>query len=461
MKKVFVFGIDGAMPEKVFGEWLDELPTIKKLMSQGYYAKLNSSIPPLSGTAWTSMTTGKRPADTGIFEYTFRKNFSYDDIHVISTNNIKEKTIWEILSEYGKKSIYCFVPITWPIKPFNGFAISGFLTPVSDDVRLTQPPELKSELASFLGEPIQIDIPNYRGITKEELKNETYRVTKLHLKCMKYLIENKEWDFYFSTIMGSDRMNHNFWRYCDEGHRKYVKGNEHENTLKEFYKFIDRELGEIIKLLDEDTTIIVLSDHGILRMHNRVNLSDWLIKEGYLVLKKPVEEKCKLEMEMIDWEKTRAWAIGAFDGEIFINLEGRESKGIVKQEEYAGLINELEERFKKILGDDGKKLDTEIFVKKRDYDGKEIDEAPDMIVYFDGLQYGCNTSLINNETLWSPQTAIGSDDAGHSKQGIFIMNSSNKKGYVGEIDILDVVPIILKEFEEGIKDDKNRLLRNN
>ena len=53
MSKVFVFGIDGAMPEKVFGEWLEELPNINKLMKQGCYAKLNSTIPPLSIVAWT------------------------------------------------------------------------------------------------------------------------------------------------------------------------------------------------------------------------------------------------------------------------------------------------------------------------------------------------------------------------------------------------------------------------
>jgi len=69
MKKVFVFGVDGAMPEKIFGEWLDELPNIKRLMfNDGCYAKLNSTIPPVSIVAWASMTTGKRPADHGVFE---------------------------------------------------------------------------------------------------------------------------------------------------------------------------------------------------------------------------------------------------------------------------------------------------------------------------------------------------------------------------------------------------------
>ncbi len=66
-----------------------------------------------------------------------------------------------------------------------------------------------------------------------------------------------------------------------------------------------------------------------------------------------------------------------------------------------------------------------------------------MIVYFDNLQYGCNPSKIGNLTLWSPSTALWSDDAGHSRQGIFIMKGTNSKGNIGEVDILDIAPTIL------------------
>jgi predicted AlkP superfamily phosphohydrolase/phosphomutase len=86
-KKVFVLGIDGAPPQTIFGEWLDELPNIKKLMEDGSYAKLNSTDPPLSITAWASITTGKTPTDTGIFEYIYRKSGTYDDIGVMTSRN--------------------------------------------------------------------------------------------------------------------------------------------------------------------------------------------------------------------------------------------------------------------------------------------------------------------------------------------------------------------------------------
>ena len=126
---------------------------------------------------------------------------------------------------------------------------------------------------------------------------------------------------------------------------------------------------------------------------------------------------------------------------------------------YLGVLypGELDEDQNQIKGDDGKVLNTKIF-KKKDYHGKYDEIAPDIIVYFDDLQYGCNTTLIGNPSLWSPRTAIGGDDVTHSQQGIFIINNS-KKGDIGEIDIVDVAPTILNELEIKVPEDmKGRII---
>ncbi len=470
MEKVFVFGIDGAFPEYIFEEWLDELPNIKRLMDEGSYARLNSTIPPLSATAWSSIFTGKSPADTGIFEYIYRKNHSYEDIHVITSKNIKEKSVWEIASDYGKKSIVCYPILSWPIKPINGILISGALTPIGPEIENVYPSELREEIKNILRE---IPPPNFseftdaskrsnfRTLSKEEIIKGVYDLTEKHIKLMKYLLKNKEWDFFFGLIGLSDRMNHSFFRYMDKGHRKYDPCSEFKDTLKEYYKFVDKKLGELLLEIDKDAKIIILSDHGIKRMHNRINLTDWLIKEEYLVLKEPIREKCKFDFSMVNWEKTKVFAIGAYEGQIFINLKGREPKGIIEEYEYPKLIEELKEKIEKIPGDDGKELDTKIFIKKKDYDGKLIEDAPDMIIYFDNLQYGSNNSLIGNETLWSPSTARGTDDATHSQQGIFIMkNNKSQKGNIGEISYLDVAPIILNELDIKMPEDmKGKIIK--
>ncbi len=452
MKKLFVFGIDGAMPEKIFGEWLDELPNIKKLMEQGCYAKLNSTIPPLSGVAWTSMRTGKPPAEHGIFEYIYRKKNSYTDIGVISANNIKAKSVWHIASEEGKRSVACLVPVTWPIKPFNGTMVSGVLTPGIES-EYTLPKELKNEIGNLFDEPFIIELYDHRKLSKQELLERCIKMTKMHFKLMKYLLQNKEWDLFFGTIVASDWVNHGFFKYMDKEHRNYEPNSEFKNALKDYYKLVDKNLGELIGLLKEDTTIILVSDHGIARMHNRINLSDWLLKKGYLVLKQQVEKKTPLKPEMIDWTKTKAWAIGAYEGQIFINLKGREPQGCVEEEDYENLINEIQTGLSQITGDDGAALETKFFRKKQDFIGKNNQHAPDLMVYFDDLHYGCNNAFIHNETMWNIETLKGKDDAGHSRQGIFIMNKSKQKGDFGEIDILDVAPTILKKLGVKIPED--------
>ena len=444
MKKVFVLGIDGAMPEKVFGEWLDELPNIKKLMNKGCYARLNSTIPPLTAVAWTSMTTGTSPSNHGIFEYIFRKDNSYTDWGVITSKNIKEKTIWEIVSENNKSSVVCLVPISWPIKPFNGIMVSGFLTP-SIESDYTLPLELKEEIKNLFDEQFIIDIYDHRKLSKRQLLEQCYKMTEMHFKLMKYLIKNKEWELFFGIMAVSDWVNHGFFKYMDKLHRNYEPNSEFKDALKDYYKFIDKHLGELINLLEEDTAILVVSDHGMTRMHNRFNLSDWLLKEGYLILKEEPTIKTSLKPEMIDWKKTKAWAIGAYEGQIFINLKGREPDGIVDEKDYDNLIIEIQDKLSKINGDDDSILNTRFFTKKYDFAGKRNQHAPDLMVYFDDLRYGCNNSFIHNETIWNIETLKGSDDAGHSRQGIFIMknNDSIAKGNIGEIDILDIAPTVL------------------
>lgn len=461
MTKVFVMGVDGAFPEYFFGEWMKELPNIRNLIENSSYAKLNSTTPPLSITAWTSIVTGKTPTDTGLFEYIYRKNHSYTDIGVTTAINLKEKNIWQIASDHNKRSTVTYMMLTWPIKPFNGYLVSGSRTPSGENVKSVYPDELGEELKKNIGEVYSSGSPHFRKLnTKEEVIEDMYKLTTRHFEVMEYLLKKKNWDLFFGMVIASDKMNHSFWRYMDKGHRKYEPNSKYENVLKEYYKFVDKRLGDMFKLLDKDTKIIVLSDHGIMRMHSRVNLTDWLIQNKYMFLKEPIKEKTEFNFNMVDWNRTKAFAIGAYEGQIFLNMKGREPEGIIEDKDCDFLIEELIQKLSKITGDDGSKLETLFFKKKEHFKGKFEKEAPDLMVYFDDLQYGCNTTMIGNETLWSPQTAKGSDDAGHSKQGIFIMKDGNHKNKnLGEISYLDVAPTILNLMEVPIpKDMKGKIL---
>ena len=188
-------------------------------------------------------------------------------------------------------------------------------------------------------------------------------------------------------------------------------------------------------------------------MHTRINISDWLIQEGYLVLKEKVNALSRLDLEMIDWTKTKAFAFGAYDCQIHINLKKEEGPGIVTQEEYGPLMEELAGKLKALKGNMGETLKTQIFKKPKNFQGKYENIAPDMIIYFDNLEYGSNTTQIGNAELYSKQTALGSDSAAHSEQGIFIMAPSNKKGPLETRNLIDVFPTILKKLRIDVPND--------
>ncbi|KPJ55699.1 MAG: hypothetical protein AMJ42_06390, partial [Deltaproteobacteria bacterium DG_8] len=120
-KRVLVIGLDCVTPQLLFDQWLDQLPTIKKLVSSSTYGPLKSCIPPITVPAWACMTTSKNPGRLGIYGFRNRFDYSYDGLTIATNQEIKDDRIWNILSQAGKKVILVGVPQTYPPKPANGY----------------------------------------------------------------------------------------------------------------------------------------------------------------------------------------------------------------------------------------------------------------------------------------------------------------------------------------------------
>jgi len=171
MGKIFLFGIDGAPPELVFGKWLNDLPNIKKLMQKGAYAKINSAIPPSTIVAWNSMISGKDTSEIGIFSYT--KN---EEGRLVNSTDIKCKLMWDILDKAGKKSISLYVPLTYPVKQINGCMVSGFLTPGVDS-NCVYPKKIREKIKK-LGDTdcffdLAVGLAGHKGLDIENLVKKT------------------------------------------------------------------------------------------------------------------------------------------------------------------------------------------------------------------------------------------------------------------------------------------------
>jgi predicted AlkP superfamily phosphohydrolase/phosphomutase len=254
--------------------------------------------------------------------------------------------------------------------------------------------------------------------------------------------------------MGVDRMHHGMWSYMDHAHRRFEEGNKYEHSIREYYKLIDAQMAKMLSKIDDDTMVLVVSDHGGKKMDGGICVNEWLWRNGYLHLKDaPPEDKfdengkrvltpfTKVE---IDWSKTIAWGAGGYYGRVFLNVEGREPQGVVKREDYEKVRDELIERFKAIPGPDGNDIGTQVF-KPQDIYKKVRNVAPDLIVYWGNLDWRSVGSFGHGD-IYTFENDTGPDDANHAQNGMFILYDPRQPDAGREVkgrQLMDVAPTIL------------------
>jgi len=155
----------------------------------------------------------------------------------------------------------------------------------------------------------------------------------------------------FQYFEFTDRVGHIFFRYLDEGHPAYnrEKALKYGDALLESYQTMDRIVGMVMEKLPEKSVLMVLSDHGFASFRYAVNYNTWLVQNGYMVLTGAENIRQDLYALFdqgqfwpnVDWSRTRAYSMGL--GSLYINLKGRESRGIVTPgSEYEELKRELQ-----------------------------------------------------------------------------------------------------------------------
>lgn len=368
-KKVIVIGLDGATFDLI-KPWVSQgkLPTFAKLMETGAWGDLASTIPPHSPPAWSTFSTGLNPGKHGIYDFRRREFGSYET-GLTNGSHRCGYPIWKILSDYEKVVGVVNIPITYPPEPVNGVLISGMDTP-DKATDYTYPLEVATELVHEIGNPFRF----IGAFLLEDMNTGHYgrawdrinRTLELHVEAVRYLLNSREFDCFIVNFSATDAVQHHFWRFIDATHPQY----EHEAAVKygiciyEVYKKMDDCLAEVWPDLDEDTVLIVISDHGFGPASNRaVYLNNWLEQQGLLKMKNRVarawwrryipdlakkigkklmpdlydKARAPLSPIFVDWSKTRAYA-DEYLHCIWINLLGRDPQGIVQPgEEYEEL----------------------------------------------------------------------------------------------------------------------------
>lgn len=454
-RRMLVIGLDCAAPELVFDRWRADLPTLNRLMREGVYGKLESTIPAITVPAWACMMSGRDPGQLGFYGFRNRADYGYERMSIANAKAVMHPRVWNLLSDAGKRVAAVGVPQTYPVEPVNGHMVSCFLTP-SAKSQYTYPPELKGEIAQWIPGEFLVDVPNFRSEDKDQILADIYRMAEQHFEICKRLLKRERYTYFMTVDMGVDRIHHAFWKYMDLEHPKHEPGSRFEHAIHDYYVFIDGKIAELLELIDDNTVVLVVSDHGGKAMVGGLCLNEWLIQEGYLVLKEYPSQITSLEKCEIDWSKTKAWGAGGYYGRLFMNVQGREPNGIIPPEDYEGERTRLITKLAAITDPDGRNIGTIAF-KPEDVYTEIHNFPPDLIIYFGNLSWRAVGS-VGLHSVWTFENDTGPDDANHAQHGIFILRDPRHLGHgkqLHDLRIYDIAPTVLsllgQPIPEGIR----------
>ena len=439
--RLLVLGLDCAEPSLVFEQWRDDLPNLRALMERGIWGRLRSTVPPITVPAWTCMMTSQDPGMLGLYGFRNRKSYGYDDLYIPNAANVKARTVWNHLSRHRMRSLVMGVPQTYPPRPLNGILISCFMTP-NKEAGYTYPPEVQPELEAAADGDYIIDVEDFRTEDKERLLRSIQEMTRRRFKAFRHFLAKDDWDLAMVVEMGVDRIHHGFWRFHDRNHRLYEPGNPYENVIRDYYRALDAEIGETLSLFSDETSVLVVSDHGAKTMVGAICINEWLGREGYLRLKEEPREQVRMKTDMIDWSGTAAWGEGGYYSRIFMNVQGREPQGTVPAADYDKVRDELKAKLEAMVDEEGKPIGTRAFKPEEVY-RQANGIPPDLIVYLGNLDWR-SAGSVGTGSVYLYENDTGPDDANHAEDGMLVWRVRGRQGGQGRFSIYDVAPSILR-----------------
>ncbi len=273
-------------------------------------------------------------------------------------------------------------------------------------------------------------------------------------------IDARKWDVLVGVIESTDRVQHMMWRLMDPKHPMYdaAIAQKHGDAIERIYRRADTFIAEVLEHLEPGTQLMIVSDHGFHSWRKAVNLNTWLVQEGYMVIQGQQPGEKKLEdlfggsgefWENVDWSRTRAYAMGL--GQVYFNLQGRESKGIVSPgAEAKQLADQLSARLLTMVDPaDGSKIIRAVYKRDDVYSGEFIGNAAELQVGMeDGYRVSWQTTLggspqgivYDNMKKWSGDHG-GYDFA--TTAGVLI---TNRPVNSPAPNIMDIAPTVLKFF---------------
>jgi predicted AlkP superfamily phosphohydrolase/phosphomutase len=496
--RVFIVGLDGATFD-LLKPWIEagHLPTLEKIAREGCTGRMTTTVPPVTAPAWTSFMTGKNPGKHGLYDFRKRTQGSYDLVPVSSADR-DGRAIWDVIGQAGRQVIVVNVPMTYPPQPVNGLMITGMLTPRGRE-NFTHPLGLRKELEGRIGRYIIFPEEVYAKGQVDGFLESLYQAAAKRLEAVRYLMQEYPWDFFMVVFTETDIIQHGLWSCMDADHPRYdsAEGHLYGDAILKFYQWMDQALAEIVAELDNNTLLMIMSDHGAGPLHSFMYVNNLLADLGLLQFKKQPLARLKrllfklgmtprnvyglllkmglgrlrrsldkrrggysllkklfLSFSDVDWSRTEAYSVGPI-GQIYVNLKGREPQGIVHPGgEYERVRTRISNALEALSNPrSGESLVDHIYKKEELYWGKHLDDAPDIVFLPRRLEtVALGDFEFPSNCLIEPAYGIS---AHHRMEGILLLSGKDiRRGVeLHEAEITDLAPTILYALDIPVPDD--------
>jgi predicted AlkP superfamily phosphohydrolase/phosphomutase len=483
---MLVIGLDGATFDLI-RPWAEKglLPNLQRLMRDGVWAPLKSTLPPMTSPAWPSFATGKYPSKHGVFDFVSAHNGTFN---LINATAIDSAPLWDILSAQGKRVGVINVPVTYPPHRVNGFMITGLLSPTGAEI--TYPADLLQPYADAPYPYRAVPAVQYKPGNERAFIDDLEKLIDARTWHAVRLIQDHPWDFMMVHILATDLAQHALWRYMDASHPRHEPGNPFQDAIQHIYERADGAVGALLEQMDEDTTVVVMSDHGFGPLHGVVNLNMLLWEAGLLHFKrKPLAQLRAftfrhgitpatayrwlsrlglqnvvarvskstrnavfdkfLSFDDVDWDRTVAYSLGHM-GQIYINGQDRKSSSSSRENgrmsrhpDDERACDTVIEALRGLTTPDGRPMLDRAVRQSVLAPGPHLNEGPDLHIVLDGYKYISCPLFANDGHVISKQ--IRGDSGSHRSNGILIASGPliQSGAEVDNPRIVDLAPTAL------------------
>jgi predicted AlkP superfamily phosphohydrolase/phosphomutase len=497
-EKVFIISLDGATWD-VLRPLMEQgyLPNLRAATERGLSAGLESVIPPVTASAWTSFMTGKNPSKHGIFDFTSfdLQNYRWG---INTAQGIQAKTLWQILSEKSKRIVVLNLPYTYPPTAVNGVMVSGWDAP-SGQTNFTYPEGIRGRILEMFPDYssnlwVSEFLPQESEQQFQEFTARLIRGFEQGTGLASHLLESEGWDVFMIHFQQTDWIQHKLWAYIEEGCKNASQKSSRVEAARNCYRRFDELVGQLLKKVEPQHPVtIVLSDHGFGRHLGAIYPNYYLKQWGYYSVqesagdrlkgakdffresklaplrgmyealagtKNKIEKRAKSirsqehsswadattatvgqRGSQIDWSRTKIATVWAYKvAYLFVNMVGRSSQGIVQAgEEYERVVSDVITRFKEVRHPQtGEKLFLRVGRGNEIYpEAQEGIQLPD-VVLIPQEGYGFSFSV-------SDAAPVISNEGGHRPTGVLWMEGKGLRRSVENFhpNLIDLAPTIL------------------